>query len=55
MDSGPLFTFLYAAFRDVFFATAALWTAAYFALALITLIVDVFSPREIQTSTDGSF
>ena len=48
MDTGPLFIFLFAAFRDVFFATAALLTAAYFAGAIISLIVDVFSPAEIQ-------
>lgn len=52
MDTGPLFIFLAAAFRDAFFAAAALWTGAYFALALIFLIVDVFSPREIQTAID---
>jgi hypothetical protein len=52
MDTTPLFHFLYLAFRDVFFATAGLITAAWFALALISLIVDVFSPREIQSPSN---
>lgn len=53
MDAMPLFVFLHAAFSTAFVAVAALLTAAWFALALISLIVDVFSPREIQSS--GSF
>ena len=55
MDLTPLWVFLFAAFRDAFFAVAALLTAAYFASALISLIVDVFSPREIQSSSESQF
>lgn len=53
MDPTPLAQFLYAVFRDAFFLTAGLITAAWFALALISLIVDVFSPREIQSSSSS--
>ena len=48
MDLGPLWVFLFAAFRDAFFAVAAVLTAAYIASAIISIVVDVFSPREIQ-------
>lgn len=51
MDTGPLFIFLVAAFRDVFFAVAAVLSAAYMASAIIALIVDVFSPSAIQQSS----
>jgi hypothetical protein len=54
MDLTPLWLFLFAAFRDTFFGVAAVVTAAYMASAIISLVVDVFSPREIQQS-DQSF